>query len=75
MECFEENIIQLEGSLHGVVANMLDCNIVVSEFELQFRNYVYFWTNTFGKGINLLVTLHYELSSTSTILIQGLLWH
>ena len=27
--------------LHGIVANMLDCNIVVSDFELQFEKGIY----------------------------------
>ena len=26
-----------EGSLRGIAANVLDCDIVVSEFELQLR--------------------------------------
>ena len=30
------------GSTHGIVANMLDCNIVVNEFELQLCYYVHF---------------------------------
>ena len=34
------------------VANALDCDIVVSEFELQSRYYVHFRTNTLGKGMN-----------------------
>ena len=38
----------------SVVANELDCDMVVSEFDLQSRDYVQFWTNTIGKGINLL---------------------
>ena len=33
----------------------MDCEIVVSEFELQSRYYVYFQTNTFGKGMNPLI--------------------
>ena len=32
-------------SLRGVVAKVLDCEIVVSKFELQVRYYVNFWTN------------------------------
>ena len=31
----------------GVVINLLDCDIVVSEFELQSRHYIHF-----GKGMN-----------------------
>ena len=40
----------------GVVANMLGCNIVVSEFKHQLCYYVHFWTNILGKDMNLLVT-------------------
>ena len=29
-----------------VVANVLDCDIVVSGFKLQSCYYVHFWTNT-----------------------------
>ena len=28
----------------GVMANVMDCDITVSEFELQLRYYVLFWT-------------------------------
>ena len=38
----------------GVMANVLDCDIIVYEFELQSRHYIHFWTNTFGKGMNTL---------------------
>ena len=31
------------------MANVLDCDIVVSEFELQSRYYLHFETNTTGK--------------------------
>ena len=33
----------------GVVGNALDCNIVVSEFELQSCYHVHFRTNTLWK--------------------------
>ena len=32
-------------SPRGVMANELDCDIVVSEFELRSRYDVYFWIN------------------------------
>ena len=41
----------------GVVRNMLDSNIFASEVELYLRNYTYFWANSFGKGINPLISL------------------
>ena len=40
---------------HGVVANVLNCDIVVSEFELQSCFYVYIRTNTIGKYMNPIV--------------------
>ena len=43
------------GSLCGVMANMLECDFVVSEFELQSCYYVHFRTNNLGKGINSLL--------------------
>ena len=33
---------------------VLDYNIIVSKFELQPCYYIHFWTNTLGKGMNLL---------------------
>ena len=38
-----------------VVANVLDCNFVLSKFELQSRYNVHFRTNTLGKYIESLV--------------------
>ena len=45
------------GSSRGVVAKVLDCNIVASEFELQSSYYVHLRTNTLGKDMNLLILL------------------
>ena len=39
-----------ERGLPDEVANVLDCDIIVSKFELQSHNYVHFLTNTLGKG-------------------------
>ena len=36
----------------GVVANILDCDITVNEFELQSCYCIHFWTNTYGKYMN-----------------------
>ena len=33
--------IDQKRSLHGAVANLLDCNIAVSEFELQSCDYTF----------------------------------
>ena len=37
----------------GIVANVLECKIVESEFELHLRNYIHFWINSLGKSMNL----------------------
>ena len=37
----------VEGGLYSVVANVQDCDIVVSKFDLQSRYYVPFRTNSF----------------------------
>ena len=42
----------IRGNPLDVVANMLDCNILVSEFELLSRYYDYFRTDTLEKGMN-----------------------
>ena len=42
-------------SPRGVVANVFNCHIVVSKFELQSRYYAHFRTNTLEKGINPLI--------------------
>ena len=52
-------------SNRGLVANVLDCDIVVNEFELQSCCYVHFLTNTLGKGMKPLILLpSYSLNST-----------
>ena len=42
-------------SLLDEVANVLICDKVVSEFELQSRNYFHFQINTYGKIMNPLI--------------------
>ena len=39
-------------SKHGLVATALNCDIVLSEFELQSRYHFYFLSNTIAKGMN-----------------------
>ena len=47
MSCFTYLFFYLlEGSPSGVVANVLDYDIVVSEFKLQLCYYIHFQTNT-----------------------------
>ena len=52
-----------EGNPFSVVANKQDCDIIVSEFELQSFYYVHSQINTFGKGMNLL-TLPAKVTTT-----------
>ena len=40
---------------YGVDANVQDCDILTSEFELQSRYYVHFRTNIHGKGVKPLI--------------------
>ena len=47
---------------HDVVANMFDCEIEVSEFELLSSNYIHFWT---GKGMNAFIPQLWLNSSLS----------
>ena len=37
-------------SSHGVMANILDCGLEVSEFKLHSPYYIHFRTNACGKG-------------------------
>ena len=57
-----------------IVANVVDCDIVVSVFELQSCYYVHFWCNTLGKGRNSLTLPSYGLNSTTTMSLQEWLW-
>ena len=43
------------GSSGGVVANVLESDVVVSKFKLQSYSYVHNRTNTFGKGMKPLI--------------------
>ena len=57
-------------SPHGVVANVLDCNIVVSRFEFQLCYYIQFRFNTFGKSMNFVISTSYRLNCTTAVLSQ-----
>ena len=35
-------IYKLMRNFHGVVANVINCNIIVSKFELQLHYYIHF---------------------------------
>ena len=41
--------------ISDIMANVLDFDFVVSEFDRQSRYYIHFWTNTLGKGINSII--------------------
>ena len=43
------NVIMMGCCPHHIVANVQDCDVELSEFELQSRKYVHFPTNTLGK--------------------------
>ena len=47
----------MQWSVRAVVSNLLDCDIVENEFELQSCYYVHFRTNTQEKGMNCLIPL------------------
>ena len=40
------------GKPYGIVANALDCDLIVSRFKLQLHYYVHFLINIIGKGTN-----------------------
>ena len=40
---------------YGIVANVLDCDIIGSEFKHQSCNYIYFQINTLRKSMNFLI--------------------
>ena len=50
------NIVS-SGDPCGVVANVVDCEIIVIEFELQLRYYLHFPINSFGKNMNSIIPL------------------
>ena len=61
----------------SVVAKVQDCDVIVSEFELQSRSRVQFSTNTLWKDVNPLSTPSNVLNRTTTpttVLLQGCPW-
>ena len=55
---------RLNENHHDVVANVLDCHSIVSEFEFQSRYYIHFLINILEKGMDFLIplTMDYILS-------------
>ena len=47
--------IYSRGSSCSVVANMLECDIIVNRSELQSQYYIHFQTNTLWKDMNPLI--------------------
>ena len=66
--------VLLGGSLSGMVTNVLDCDIIVNQFEPLSCYFIYFLTNTLGKGINPFLTCC-RLNITTTVFLQSWLWH
>ena len=57
----------LQGNLHYILNNLLDCNIVSSS-ELQLHYDINFHTNALGKGMNP-ISPSYGLNITATIFL------
>ena len=53
----ETDLSHFGESPRGVVDNVLDCEIILSEFELHSRYYVHFWANTLGNNVNSYISL------------------
>ena len=53
-----------------VVANVIDCNTVLNEFELQSYYCFYFLVNIIGQDTDPPYPLNYVLYSTITVLLQ-----
>ena len=58
------------GSPRSVVGSVLDCDIVLSEFEIQSCYCFYFQTIALAKGMNLITLPNTELNNTTTVLLQ-----
>ena len=78
-----ENLINaailLCGSVRCVVVNVLNCNIVISEFELLLLSCYNIFPKFSGKycweRYEALYPTSYGINSTSIILLQGWLWY
>ena len=77
-------LLYLRGCRGGVMVKRMDCGIVVSEFKLQSRYYVHFYSNTLGKSMNPLSyqlwvkQYHYFSSRRIALALNNLLrliWH
>ena len=57
------------GNHHDEVANMLNCNMEVIEFDLQSRYCVHFQTNTLGKVIIPSPFIHQQAAGETVLLL------
>ena len=53
----------------GVVTNVLVCDIIGIEFELQSRYYVHFRANNLGESFEPKNPANYKLDITTTVLL------
>ena len=60
---------------YDLVANMLDCNILVSKFKLQLHFMFTFEFIASGKVQTLLSHPNYGLNRTTTVLLEAWFWH
>ena len=59
----------------GILANVLDWDIVVSKFTLQSCYYVHFQPNALEKGMNAVVSLAFGEIVSQLYLQKEKLWH
>ena len=57
------------------LANVLKCEILVNVFELPLYYWIHFWVNTIMNVTKPLIAPSYGLNSSTTVLLQGWLWH
>ena len=62
-------------SPYGIVANVLDCDSVVSEFQLQSGYHVHFCTKIPQERYELPYLPSYGLNITAGVLLHGWLWY
>ena len=53
----EQNWVTDQGSFDSAEIIVLGCDFLVSDFQLQSRNYIHFRTNTLEKSMNLIIPL------------------
>ena len=61
------------GNSHGIVAYILDYDIVVNEFKLQLCYNVHYLFNTLRKGVSSIILPTNRLNSTITVFLNQLI--